>query len=159
VQLRRGSKAHATLNVTRLQNQSNWVAVGLLLAVRRPRHMNLGLANERLPLWARITAAFSALLVMGMLVFAASPGAHAWLHSHDHLSTAANVDSHAGHAKPDQQDDGCAIVVFAAGVLVALILFFLGGAFRRAASAIFPDIAVLYRATPRYWLPPLCGPP
>jgi hypothetical protein len=56
-------------------------------------------------------------------------------------------------------DDGCAVVLFSSGVVAAIIAFVLAGIFRQTTPHSFRYVATIYRATPRYWLPPLCGPP
>lgn len=118
--------------------------------------MNLEFAKNRLPMWSRLTAAFAACLIFALGLFSVSPAAHAWLHARDGGSAAHSTSpSQPGPAT----DDGCAIVLFSSGVLAAVIAFLVAGAFRRTVSFSFRYVAALYRATPRYWLPPLCGPP
>src|ERR1044071_1969415 len=124
--------------------------------------MNTALAAHRLPLWTRTTAAFAALLVLALAIFSASPTAHAWLHAHDGGMVSAHANGDAG---PDQtrqgqgNDDGCAVVLFSTGVLVTFILLILAGAFRQIVEISFGHVAAIHRAKPRYWLPPMCGPP
>lgn len=119
--------------------------------------MRPAFARSRLPLWSRITAAVAILLTLALVIFAASPQAHAWLHAHE-------SDAVAGQTAPtpaplDPTGDTCGVVLFSTGVLLAAMLVFLAGAYRRAVVVSFRPVAAVRRIVPRYWLPPLCGPP
>jgi hypothetical protein len=119
--------------------------------------MLLEFARYRLPLWCRITAGAAILLTLALVVLAGSPRAHAWMHAHEH-------DGVAGQAAPsdvvvDLTGDACVVALFTTGVLLAAVLFLLAGAFRPAVSFSLRPVAVVCRTVPRYWLPPLCGPP
>lgn len=104
----------------------------------------------------RVIAAGSALLVLALTIFAASPTAHGWLHAGD-----ANCAGHPhGHAPARQaDDDGCAIVLFAGGVALPL----------GPASILPPTVAPqgvspvtaaeLHLVSPRYLRQPERGPP
>src|ERR1700749_2906966 len=124
--------------------------------------MNLEFAKIRPPRWARFTAVLGALLMAVLLVASASPSVHAWLQGRDlHAAAATHANqTNAEQASTGQQDDdSCAVVLLSSGVLLAIILFALAGAFRRVVQLRFSFVDAVYCATPRYWLPPLCGPP
>ena len=116
---------------------------------------------NRLPsLGLRFTALFSAVVVVILSVFSASPALHAWLHAQEQ-GAAPHHATAAGHDKPqsDQDEDGCAIVMFANGVIAASL-----GLVAIIAVWQFINLVVRVEAdvrwqSPRYWLPPLCGPP
>jgi hypothetical protein len=116
----------------------------------------------------RFTAVLAVLLVAVLSIFAASPTLHAWLHDHEKQVTqsaltsadTSTVPTHAVPAKAsDDHDDGCAIALFAAGVL-AIVGLLLSWLFERRVSAVvvWPILQVVERDL-REWLPPLCGPP
>jgi hypothetical protein len=69
---------------------------------------------------SRITAALGVALLLGLAVFAASPELHGWLHSHDAGAQAAGHDGSRGQVPDD--DDGCAVTLFAQGLLLPLSL-------------------------------------
>lgn len=67
------------------------------------------------PLHLRLIAGAGVLLVLALTVLAASPAAHAWAHGH--------VETCADHEHPpaphgEEDDSGCAVVLFAAGLEV-----------------------------------------
>jgi len=113
------------------------------------------------PSWRlQLTAAFAAALVLALTITAASPQLHDWLHGH------ATVAAKAGAAgtlhtiqQADLDDSGCVVAMFANGVvlgalgLAAISTLWL---FVRFIPRVEPAAC---RQTPRYWLPPLCGPP
>jgi hypothetical protein len=105
-------------------------------------------------------ALLSAALVMALSIFAASPQLHAWLHSHDAVATAhhGTVAEH-DQQLPDQDEDGCAIVLFANGVIAAVTVLVAIAAVWRLINSVVISGAGVVRQSPRYWLPPLCGPP
>ncbi len=122
----------------------------------------------------RLTALFAAGLIGALSIFAASPILHAWLHSHETGTTvsshrladtsSANASSalpndHTPDTPANDHDDGCAVALFAAGVLAlccALLgWFFLG---RVRALRLWANVRLAIQR-PRDWLPPLCGPP
>jgi len=96
----------------------------------------------------RILAASCAALVLALTLFAASPVAHAWLHSDD--------SDHAGHPAAA---DNCAVVIFANGVAPDLGQLALGApvAVPRAVSPATADDVFL--VSPRYLRQPERGPP
>ena len=98
----------------------------------------------------RILAAGSAALVLALTLFAASPVAHAWLHSHD--------DDHADH--PATVDvDTCAVAMFANGVAPDLGQPALGAPVA-VVRAISPTTAAeIFLVSPRYLRQPERGPP
>jgi len=110
----------------------------------------------------RVTAAFAAALIMALSVFAASPALHSWLHGDTAVNGAHSEGQGSGphdRAGSDSADDGCAVSLFAQGVLGGsglLIVFFFTGRFEILARSLVERLGV--RAV-RYWLPPLCGPP
>ena len=91
----------------------------------------------------RVVAVGCALLTLALVVLAACPSLHAWLHHEKHLDN----------------DDGCAVVLFAHGVtaaaaaLAALVVAPL--AFLETLPA--PKLVLL--SEPRFQFPPGCGPP
>ena len=126
--------------------------------------MNHYFAKRPSLLSTRVTAVAAAFLVLALVVFSASPVLHAWLHGRDGASVSATTTAanHTGQdqSKPDQdQDDACAVVMFAQGILAVIFAFILCAALRRVIEFSVSYVAAIYRATPRYWLPPLCGPP
>lgn len=94
----------------------------------------------------RLIAAGCAALVLALTIFAASPVAHDWLHVDD--------DHAAAHV-----DDGCAVVLFAAGVSLPLapITAPLPGEAMHVGSLGAPVEIVL--VSPRYLRQPERGPP
>jgi hypothetical protein len=120
-------------------------------------------SNSRnpLPSWRQqLTAGFAAALVLALAVLAASPQLHAWVHDHGLVPVKGSA-APAGHEdQPSGQDDtGCVVVMFANGVVCAALALM-------AITALWQFINLLPRVetaacrqTPRYWLPPLCGPP
>jgi hypothetical protein len=112
----------------------------------------------------RLTAYVAVLLVIALSVFTASPELHARLHAGHALkaSTSETGGSHpADHNQqgPAADDDGCAIVLFGQGLLLAIVALCLSFWNRRVAAIVRPLRSLGVFATPRYWLPPLCGPP
>ena len=106
----------------------------------------------------RITAMISVALVLMLAVFSASPALHAWLHAHDGTQPAA-VGGHNKSAPGHDDDDGCAITLFASGVTTALVAVMALIVALRLLNFVAPAEARVSRQVPRYWLPPLCGPP
>jgi hypothetical protein len=119
--------------------------------------------RKRPPTWTRFIAGLAVFLMLGLVVFSASPAAHSWLHGGDKVSSVTKAAPHqTGHesAKDRQQDeDACAIVLFSSGILAVVVFFVLARLSRRVVQGPFFYVAPIHRATPRYWLPPLCGPP
>ena len=107
----------------------------------------------------------TAALVFGLSVFSASPALHAWLHSRDANSVAAYVggDQIPSAAHHDSNglpaDDACAVVMFAQGVLSVVAPVLLTVLAWRVVAFVRRWESELNVSTPRYWLPPLCGPP
>ena len=131
--------------------------------------MSFSLAKIQASLASRFTAILAVVLIAALGIFAASPSLHAWIHSHEHgadhgISAKALTDSHSEthHHSPASRDDdtdGCAISIFSQGIVAVLVFFILVARFFRTPEIIFARREVsIYRA-PRYWLPPLCGPP
>ena len=118
--------------------------------------MPLTFAQKKPTPGSRLIASLAAALVFALTVFAASPELHGWLHSHDAGSPPVASPAHA--AGPDQDDD-CAVVLFAQGVLAAYVLFFVGLFAGRVASYSLTYVPRLVSKAPEFWVPPLCGPP
>ncbi|MDB6116194.1 MAG: hypothetical protein JWQ62_3139 [Lacunisphaera sp.] len=99
-------------------------------------------------------------MVVTLSVFSASPVLHAWLHSHDAAATSQHATA-AGHDQQSsgQDDDGCAVVMFANGVIAACAGLVAIAAVWRLINLFVVVKAEVRRQSPRYWLPPLCGPP
>jgi len=99
--------------------------------------------RHRADLFRRILAGGAAAMVFALGVFAASPVLHGWLH--DQNTTPAN--------------DGCAVVLFAAGVSMPLGAVTLApptAAWREFTRPVAPEILL---ASPRYLRQPERGPP
>ena len=97
-------------------------------------------------------------VVMLLAVFSASPPLHAWLHSHDGTHQ-AKFGGHDQPAPGQDDDDGCAIVIFANGVVAAIVAILAPMVTLRRINLVAVGGAEVFRQVPRYWLPPLCGPP
>jgi hypothetical protein len=68
--------------------------------------------NPLPPPHLRLLAGVGVLLVLALTVLAASPAAHAWAHGH-----AETCPGHEHPPAPQEEDDsGCAVVLFAAGL-------------------------------------------
>ena len=115
----------------------------------------------------RLTAMLAALLIVALSIFAVSPGLHAWLHRHEKSGAAAVIaagsPAAANHAAPEKaahdHEDGCAVVLFAAGVLAVCGALLAWLFVRRVCVAMAqPSLGIVVRVL-RYRLPPLCGPP
>lgn len=92
--------------------------------------------------WPALIAAGCAALVLILVVLAASPEAHHWLHS----------DS-------DQADHDCAVVLFAHGLAATLAEIVLTLVAWRLLSLIGQAGASLRLSVPPHFLPPACAPP
>ena len=105
--------------------------------------------SARNELLRRLLASGVAALVLALTVFAASPTAHAWIHSdHEHAPVADLQGEHA-----------CAIVLFAGGVALPLDAITVTGPLLFA-QAISPTTAAeLDLISPRYLRRPERGPP
>lgn len=109
---------------------------------------------------ARFVAGLCATLVLLLAVLAACPAAHAWIHGHDRPAVpSANHGGAHGQNQASPDDDGCAVTVFAHGVVSTAIFAALAGAFFLLISPMAPPREALCLPSPRYRLPPLCGPP
>lgn len=98
-------------------------------------------------LFGRVVAGGAVALVLLLAVMSASPALHAWVHG----QTAAQTQ--VGY-----QDDDCVVTQFAHGLLAtttALVLV----AILHPISGLVRSCAVVTVPLPRFWLPPLCGPP
>ncbi len=70
--------------------------------------------NPLPPLPLRLIAGTGVLLVLALTVLAASPAAHTWVHGH-----AETCPDHEHPPAPQEEDDsGCAVILFAAGLEV-----------------------------------------
>ncbi len=99
----------------------------------------------------RFGAAAASALVLALTVFAASPGAHAWLH--------ADADHGCHHAQPTEEDAGCVVFQFAGGSTTPApqIPLVLPAARQPLTEA--PAEARLRLVSPRYLRQPERGPP
>jgi hypothetical protein len=97
----------------------------------------------------RLAAAGSIALVLLLTVLAASPAAHEWIHGHTEATAQA-----AG-----SDDDGCVVTLFGQGLFGAAVFAALLIAFLCLFVGTPTPHEGLGRSVPRYWLPPLCGPP
>lgn len=99
----------------------------------------------------RLGAAAAAALVLALSVFAASPAAHAWLH--------VGTDDACHHGPAPEDDAGCAVVLFAAGVTtpVQANVVAAPAVWREARSVVTEDRLRL--VSPRYLRHPERGPP
>lgn len=108
----------------------------------------------------RLGAGLCAALVLLLAVLAACPAAHAWIHSHDGpVAHSVNDGGTHGQNPADPDDDGCAVTLFAHGVVSTTIFAALAVAFFLLISPVAQPREALCLPAPRYRLPPLCGPP
>lgn len=99
-------------------------------------------SRSHLPLSTRLLAGALALVVLALTVLVAAPGAHQHLHDH-------------GAAHPEE---GCAVELFAQGVLVATALT-LASLFARPVDWMPRLPRTVVAAVAAHRLPPGCGPP
>jgi hypothetical protein len=97
----------------------------------------------------RLFAAGSVALVLLLTVLASSPAAHEWIHGH--------TDATAQAAAHD--DDGCVVTLFAHGALSAAVFAALLIVSFCLVAGTVRSRETVRLSTPRYRLPPLCGPP
>lgn len=118
-------------------------------------------SRHRPPSWhQQLTAGFAAVLVLTLTVLAASPQLHDWVHGHGATPVRANASAPGHDVSSAEQDDyGCVVAVFANGVILAALGLLTVSALKQGMDLIPRVETVVYRQTPRYWLPPLCGPP
>jgi hypothetical protein len=95
----------------------------------------------------RFVAAGAAALVLLLAVLAASPTLHAWVHGQ------SVAQAQAGHG-----DDDCVITQFSHGLTTPAAALALV-AFLGLISGLARPCAVGPLPAPRFWLPPVCGPP
>lgn len=108
---------------------------------------------------ARLVAGLCAALVLLLVVLAACPAAHAWIHGHEnHAAHSASSSTH-GQNQADPDDDGCVVTLFAHGVVSTAIFAALAVALFFLISPVAQPREALCLPGPRYRLPPLCGPP
>ena len=97
----------------------------------------------------------SAALVLALAVFAASPGAHRWLHAHD--------DDEAARETPPASDDTsshtCPVVLFANGVSLPIGPLALTPPTPSSQAVSSVTAAEVFLTTPRYLRQPERGPP
>jgi hypothetical protein len=106
----------------------------------------------------------AAVLVLALSLLSASPELHAWLHGADHGHAAAHAESASGRHHGAVQvsgvdDDGCVVVLFARGITGGLCLVLTGLFIGRVIAFFRSCVERLGIRAPRYWLPPMCGPP
>ncbi len=115
------------------------------------------LGYERPSAIARIAAALGVALVLALTVFAASPELHGWLHGHDAGAQATAHGNGSGQVPDD--DEGCAVTLFAQGLLLPLALLalaFTGQTLRLLDSALGGRVGP---ESPRYLRLPSQAPP
>lgn len=129
-------------------------------------HRSRPLSRRPAP-WLRVLAVACAGLIGLLAVATHSTDAHAWLHADAVAETACASDQdhgHASHAHPDHEpsadaEHGCAVTLFAQGVLAAATHLEttrpIGHA--RAAHAVVPER--IAPAASRHLLPPPHAPP
>ena len=98
-------------------------------------------------LFGRVVAGGAVALVLLLAVMSASPAFHAWVHGRTVPQT------QAGHL-----DDDCIVTQFAHGLLATTAALALVTTLRLI-SGLVRSCAVVTVPLPRFWLPPLCGPP
>lgn len=111
----------------------------------------------------RILAAFCAALVLALTLFAASPGAHDWLHAAEKQHTCSQHADSAPVAKstpaPAAADHECAVVLYASGVDLPVGPIALLPP-RLAPQGVSPVTAAeVFLVSPRYLRQPERGPP
>ncbi|PAW65560.1 MAG: hypothetical protein B9S34_10590 [Opitutia bacterium Tous-C1TDCM] len=99
----------------------------------------------------RCGAAAAAALVLALTVFAASPGAHAWLH--------AGADHACHHGEATEEDAGCVVFQFAAGITAPAPQVPVLLPATRTAPAELRTEPRLHLISPRYLRQPERGPP
>lgn len=95
----------------------------------------------------RFVAVGAAALVLLLAVMSASPGLHAWAHGQ------SVAQMHKGHA-----DQECGVTQFARGLTFSAAALAVVALLGLIIGSVRP-CAVVSVPTPRFWLPPLCGPP
>ncbi|HWA28262.1 MAG TPA: hypothetical protein VG734_21600 [Lacunisphaera sp.] len=112
--------------------------------------------NLRPTLLHRLMAGLGVALVLLLSAMAASPELHAWVHGE-----AGPAADHAAPGQPSggEDDDGCAVTLFAHGLtaLVVFVLLMLARPLARSMTLRAPDWFVVAR--PFYWLVPSHAPP
>jgi hypothetical protein len=126
---------------TQIRSNTAWALDELVIAATFPFAMVRAFRRQA-DFFRRFLAAGAAALVFALGLFAVSPVLHDWLHGHD-----------------TPADDGCAVVLFAAGVSVPLGAIAItppAAMWREAARPIAREI---FLASPRYLRQPERGPP
>jgi hypothetical protein len=95
----------------------------------------------------RFVAAGAAALVLLLAVMSASPGLHAWAHGQ------SVSQMQKGHA-----DQDCVVTQFSGGLTFLTTLLAVVALLGLIIGLVRP-CAVVRLPVPRFWLPPLCGPP
>jgi hypothetical protein len=103
----------------------------------------------------RLTAVFGVVLVVVLIVLAASPGLHAWVHHHDGPAAGCHADAPLPVAGGEHH---CAVTLFAGGV-EALQFVSLPPLLPPAYRAMLRPTDLPWVALPRYWHRPAIGPP
>jgi hypothetical protein len=98
-------------------------------------------------LFGRVVAGGAIALVLLLAVLSASPTMHDWAHS------LAGTQAQVGHL-----DDDCVITQFSHGLLATTAALLLVATLRPICG-LARSCAVVPLPRPRFWLPPLCGPP
>jgi hypothetical protein len=108
----------------------------------------------------RLVAGAGVALVLLLNVLAACPAAHEWIHGHEeHATHGANATGSQHHDGDQPDEDGCVVTLFAHGVVTATVFAALIVALSRLVAVPAQPGEAPCLSVPRYWLPPLCGPP
>jgi len=127
--------------------------------------VTLFVSNHKPSFALRSLALATAALILGLSIFSASPALHSWLHSHDSGQPGIDAAHHGVAADKTERsesardNDACAVVMFAQGVLSGVGVILLSVLGWSVVGLVQRPIAKVARLHPRYWLPPLCGPP
>jgi hypothetical protein len=93
-------------------------------------------------------------------VLGANPQARTWIQNYGGCAAqGTNTGGTHNHNAADPDDDGCIVTLFAHGVVSATVFGALAVAFFRLIAVTAQPREILRPPAPRYWLPPLCGPP
>jgi hypothetical protein len=103
---------------------------------------------------AQAVASFAAVLVLALTVLAASPDLHRLVHGHG-----APPYADASHRQAADDDDGCAVTLFAQGIILPLAAFALAFSGRILRIVEFDRVDRVFAAEPRFLLLPSQGPP
>ena len=111
--------------------------------------------------FTRALAALLAALIFALGLFSASPDAHAWLHAHAaaHAHEAGDPHTHDDPTAVASDDTGCAILLYAQGLLVATPLSLPSTPQTHEAARSFFASEQPLPVAASHQHPPGCGPP